>query len=96
MVLLLDNGGVRTLWSLLALQKLIEYIAIEEERDGVAHSFFPDAYPGGISQFPLPEEEQLGIDKALSWEKHIKSLVPTRRYLPCHYFDDISGAGTGS
>lgn len=96
MVLLLDGEGVRTLWNLLALQQLMRFIADREERDGIAHSFFPQAYPEDLFQSLLQDAGRLRVNEALSGEDKIKSMDATRRYLPCHYFDHICGSGTGS
>ncbi|KAL9106719.1 MAG: hypothetical protein Q9227_008288 [Pyrenula ochraceoflavens] len=79
-LLSLDGGGVRTYWTLLALDHLMMTISrIERGFDEnlvvglpLDHSFSPEQYP--------PELEHLPKD---------------RRYLPCHYFDYICGTSTG-
>ena len=94
-----DGGGIRGYWSLLALEKLMEFVAAEEEKlnDGeVLHSFDPETLPPNVSQVPLTEEEQRHIQSLGLSEHPIGRVPPTHRYLPCHYFDQIGGSSTGA
>ena len=92
-----DGGGIRGYWSLLALEKLMEYIARKEEKDGETyHSFSPQSWPENVSQVPLTEQENSGMKDAYSEEEKVRKLSCTRRYLPCHYFDHICGSSTGA
>ena len=93
---MIDGGGIRGYWSLLALQKLIEYIGGEEEECGSFHSFDPQKWPENVYQVPLTEEEERPIKEAYDPEVKMRHLPRTRRYLPCHYFDHICGSSTGA
>ena len=80
-ILSLDGGGVRGLSSLLILQELMENIAkLERAADPKATS---SAYS------PLIDCLQ---DRSLPLTNDTNS---TSFYLPCHYFDYISGTSTG-
>ena len=92
----IDGGGIRGYWSLLALQTLMEYISHEEEREEVYHSFHPEKWPDNVHQAPLTEEEERPIKAAYDREIQMRNLPRTRRYLPCHYFDHICGSSTGA
>ena len=94
-----DGGGILSYWSLLALEKLMEYIAVEEERlnDGESlHSFYPNDLPPNVSQIPLTEKEKRHIQEWDLEEDPVGKVPRTRRYLPCHYFDQIGGSSTGA
>ena len=82
-----DSGGVRGYWSLLALGKLMEFIADEESRFNeygeVLHSFHPEEWPQGRSGIDYDDYDAF------------RRLTPEQRFLPCHYFDCICGIGTG-
>lgn len=93
---LTDGGGIRGYWSLLALDKLMEYIAEVEGKDQVHHSFAPQDYPENVSQGPFTDEELRKLDEADAAEARCCALNKTRRYLPCHYFDYICGTSTGA
>ncbi|KAI9712378.1 MAG: hypothetical protein M1820_001591 [Bogoriella megaspora] len=97
-ILSLDGGGVRGIWSLMALEKLMEWIAIEEiEQSGsdtpVQHSFHPEPFPGHVSHGPFDKGgDGRHPEKASEYETWKES----RKYLPCHYFDIIGGSSTGA
>ena len=101
-----DGGGVRGLWSLLVLQKLMKYIAEEEEKNEyyeegdalVYHSFHPQNFPFELSTaVDLSSEERQKYKTAGdNYEAKIRALPEARRYLPCHYFDYICGSSTGA
>ena len=80
----------------------MEYIADAEAEPSdhanpVYHSFSPLLYPTNVSQGPLTEEEMEEQTKATdSVDDRCLALKPTRRYLPCHYFDYICGSSTGA
>ena len=96
---LTDGGGIRGYWSLLALDKLMEYIAVKEEKDNdETHcSFSPEGWPENVSQVPLTEEELNEVSNASNSSKaRARATSKTRRYLPCHYFDYIGGSSTGA
>ena len=93
---LADGGGIRGYWSLLVLQKLMENIAAkEEEDDETFHSFHPQAWPRDVSIAPLTKEEKNRVSKTEDEEDKARALQCARRYLPCHYFDNICGSSTG-
>ena len=96
-----DGGGIRGYWSLLALQKLMEYVAAEEGRydeDGeVLHSFHPQKWPEHVSQIPLDAaDERKAINNASDSDARCRVMHRARRFLPCHYFDYICGSSTGA
>ena len=94
-----DGGGIRGYWSLLALQKLMEYVAAEEERceEGeVLHSFHPQEWPEHVSQIPLDAAEEIRFNNASDSDGKCGAIHRTRRFLPCHYFDYICGSSTGA
>lgn len=93
---LIDGGGIRGYWTLLALQTLVDYIGAEEEREGIHHSFHPQKWPENVYQAPLTPEEEARINEAYDPEVKTRKLPRTRRYLPCHYFDHICGSSTGA
>ena len=67
----------------------MEYIALEEERieSRVSSSFFPQLWPGHMSQTPLLQENN---------DEVVRQLPSAQKYLPCHYFDYICGSSTGA
>lgn len=96
-----DGGGIRGYWSLLALQKLMEYIADEEQRFEkdveILHSFCPEPWPEYVSQIPLSAADELErIEKAGDLNQKCRAMFKARRFLPCHYFDHICGSSTGA
>ena len=94
-----DGGGIRGLWSLLALEKLMEFIAEVEEKkndEEIYHSFHPKKWPKDVSQIPLTDDQQSRSDEATSDDDKARVLPCARRYLPCHYFDNICGSSTGA
>jgi hypothetical protein len=96
--LLADGGGIRGLWSLLVLLKLMGIIAEEEENlatdDSERHSFYPQDFPANVSHLDMNEEESQRLYHIQSHEEY-KAWDRERRYLPCHYFDYIGGTSTG-
>ncbi|KAG8531352.1 uncharacterized protein KY384_002981 [Bacidia gigantensis] len=95
-VLVMEGGGVRSYWTLLLLEVLINYIAELEEASESTHSFHPLPYPENVSQIPLTSQEGAHTDQSgMMDDDQIRELPPTRRYLPCHYFDLICGERTG-
>ncbi|KAL8788947.1 MAG: hypothetical protein Q9195_007063 [Heterodermia aff. obscurata] len=100
-LLSLDGGGIRGYWSLLALEKLMGYIATEEGRFDedreVLHSFHPQGLPDDVSQIPPDAiEERRNINNASDADGRYRAMHRTRRFLPCHYFDFICGSSTGA
>ena len=98
-----DGGGIRVYWSLLVLEKLMEHIAKVEQNTyhelgptPVLHSFSPEPYPEDCSQEQFSREEQKAWNEAVGEDNKMRARHPTRRYLPCHYFDTICGSSTGS
>ena len=93
-----DGGGIRGYWSLLVLQKLMEFVAEAEEKCDrqIYHSFHPEPWPDNVSQIPLTHEEQERAGKANDGQHKARVLPQARRYLPCHYFDNVCGSSTGA
>lgn len=96
-----DGGGIRGYWSLLALQKLMEYVAAREaeldENGEVLHSFHPHEWPDNVSQIPSSAVEELrAINNAEGRKEQCRAMHTARRFLPCHYFDYICGSSTGA
>ena len=92
----IDGGGIRGYWSLLVLQKLMEFIGIEEEKDGCLHSFQPGDWPDNVYQTGLTNEEEERRKRVYDPQRQFSELLHARRYLPCHYFDYICGSSTGA
>ena len=95
-----DGGGIRGYWSLLALNKLMEFVADEEETSEHDdqrhdHSFVPHEWPSHVSHV-WNEEERRRLDDLKAHEKEYVALDKQKRYLPCHYFDYIGGTSTGA
>ena len=95
-----DGGGIRGYWSLLALNRLMEYVA-EAERDPKFedeephdHSFVPERWPSNVTHFPT-KQEAADLEALDSHEEEYTALIHSKRYLPCHYFDYIGGSSTG-
>ena len=74
----------------------MDYIGDEEEKEGIPHSFYPQAWPENVCQAPLTDEEARPIMAAYDAEMKLRALPRTRRYLPCHYFDHVCGSNTGA
>ncbi|KAF2849951.1 FabD/lysophospholipase-like protein, partial [Plenodomus tracheiphilus IPT5] len=94
-----DGGGIRGYWTLLVLERLVEYIAVEEESYiGVGTS---EANGGSTSAqtphphsfYPMPFPENVVHHEGVV--KPYEELSPAERFLPCHYFDYICGSSTG-
>ena len=96
-----DGGGTRIYWSLLALQKLMEYVAAEEqpravEEPEILHSFYPEDWPGKVSLQRSTELEECDeVTKTQDRQAALRMMSKARRFLPCHYFDIICGSSTG-
>lgn len=93
-----DGGGIRGYWSLLALEMLMEFVAEAEEKGDrrTYHSFHPEPWPNHVSQVPHTEEENNRIEDADNKADKARVLPRARRYLPCHYFDNVCGSSTGA
>jgi len=102
-----DGGGIRGWWSLLVLNSLLEYIeVVEMELAGEEynspkglHSFWPQEHPVHVSHVPLNDEETQRLRDAEQTDDQrarLRALRPSRRFLPCHYFDFIIGSSTGA
>jgi hypothetical protein len=93
---------MRGLWSLHAVEKLMECIAdLEEEFDGDGgphlHSFEPIPWPPSLRLEPDTNDEKRNVEHAGdSVEAKFAAISKARRYLPCHYFDCICGSSTGA
>lgn len=73
------------------------YIATEEGREEVLHSFQPLDLPDDVSQIPPDAtEEWRNINNASDAVGRRRAMHKTRRFLPCHYFDFICGSSTGA
>lgn len=104
-----DGGGIRGYWSLLMLEELMNKIEVEERKyrqngdseeddfDGL-HSFFPEPWPKNVSHRPYEPDEEDELRRASSNDTtaECRALKPSRRFLPCHYFDYIFGSSTGA
>ncbi|KAK3984988.1 acyl transferase/acyl hydrolase/lysophospholipase [Cladorrhinum sp. PSN332] len=94
-VLTFDGGGVRGYYSLLHLDKLMECIAEAEHRLHEAEPELARAQtPEDLSSFsPHPMPEYVNHPRGNS-----PGEQPPRHasFLPCHYFDYISGTSTGA
>lgn len=83
-----DGGGIRGYWTLLVLEKLMEYIGekerLEEGQDssGDLHSFLPNPEPANVTQSVIDPNTSVRYTAAV-------------KFLPCHYFDVICGSSTG-
>jgi hypothetical protein len=95
-----DGGGIRGLWSLYALEKLMEYIADAEEvfanGDSHAHSFLPMPWPSTLRLVHVTNEEKRNLKHATDELGEVAAMSKAKRYLPCHYFDCIGGSSTGA
>ncbi|OCL12827.1 FabD/lysophospholipase-like protein [Glonium stellatum] len=78
-VLSLDGGGVRGLCSLYILRRLMSTVREMEESHGTLYS----------AQSLLPDNDVDSKEKRCS-ESRLKGV-----FLPCHYFDYITGTSTG-
>ena len=75
----------------------MEFIAEAEEKDSSTfHSFYPQRWPRDVSQVPLNENEKILVNDAESEEDKARAHRCARRYLPCHYFDNVCGSSTGA
>ena len=89
---LVDGGGIRGYWSLLILERLMEYIAIEERRTVIVNeqgqdtyvlsSFYPERYPDHVSQLPLPPQRQEEGHLSSTDDERLRAIPQERRYLP--------------
>ncbi|KAK0713705.1 acyl transferase/acyl hydrolase/lysophospholipase [Lasiosphaeria miniovina] len=84
-VLTFDGGGVRGYYSLLQLQKLFEYIEIEEKAQNERLDAMERMRPEDLSSF-----------SPCGQPRHMSHCPTFRPYLPCHYFDYIGGTSTGA
>ena len=77
----------------------MDCIGVEEEglddREAL-HSFDPLDFPPNVSQSPLTDKEKEEIRETCDSEDMVRNLPRTRRYLPCHYFDQIGGSSFGA
>ena len=94
----IDGGGIRGLWSLMALEKLMEYIGDKEEKleTDAIHSFYPSEMPFNVSQITPTAHERRQNERSGTLREQICGTPRPRRYLPCHYFDLICGSSTGA
>lgn len=63
------------------------------------HSFWPQERPSHVSHVPLNDEESHNLRDAEQTDDQracLRALRPSRRFLPCHYFDFIIGSSTGA
>lgn len=92
----LDGGGVRGYWSLLALEKLMEYVGEEELRQNQnsTHSYYPLKYLPYTTHVDCKGHDTTTTCAESGWEQ-VSGLSYAQRYLPCHYFDFIGGSSTG-
>lgn len=92
-------------WSLLILEALMNEIAQEEEIcvedeeddfDGL-HSFWPEQWPSNVSHRPYDPDEEARLEEVSSDDRAAicRALNPSRRFLPCHYFDYIFRSSSG-
>jgi hypothetical protein len=78
-----DGGGVRGYYSLLLLKYLMQHIQEEEQ---LAEQRKPNNTAHNLSSFsPCEQPRDCSV-----------STIPESRFLPCHYFDYISGTSTGA
>jgi len=67
----------------------------EDGFDGL-HSFWPEQWPENVSHGPFNEDEvKNGVNNSDPLSR-CSAMKPSRRYLPCHYFDYIFGSSTGA
>jgi hypothetical protein len=69
------------------------------------HSFWPEEYPPNVSHVPPTGPESSINDQYEQYRderdahdaspENFRRWQPSRRYLPCHYFDYIAGTSTG-
>ncbi|KAK3321368.1 acyl transferase/acyl hydrolase/lysophospholipase [Cercophora scortea] len=93
-VLSFDGGGIRGIFSLLVLKRLMEYVRLEEEavpQDPEEQRLLRQLSPNLITSSFWPCDLPNHVS-------HIREQHTPRaytRYLPCHYFDFICGTSTG-
>ena len=74
----------------------MDCIAVEEECYDALHSFDPLDFPLNVTQAPLTDKEKQKVRQSCGSEDLLRNVPRTRRYLPCHYFDQIGGSSTGA
>ena len=103
---LIDGGGIRGIWTLLTLERLMDHVGrVEEAQEGhdedgyigdgrkTCSSFLPLDYPKNVSHVHPKEQQRSGRQSS---NHACDSISRSRRYLPCHYFDYIGGSSTGA
>ncbi|KAI9699600.1 MAG: hypothetical protein M1820_007099 [Bogoriella megaspora] len=85
----LDGGGIRGIWTLFAIETLMDYVADEEMKQSkpAEHSFDPVPFPKYVSHGPFLSHED---------KNDHESWMNSRKFLPCHYFDIVCGSSTGA
>lgn len=67
-------------------------IEMKHPDGAAAHSFSPMEYPSSVSQLHDNDAET----RSKRVKDGVQALDPSRRYLPCYYFDYIRGTSTGA
>ena len=63
----------------------------EKQDEPLYHSFSREGWPGELS-----EKDSVAMDDTNSPEEFWQAIPRNKRYLPCHYFDQIGGSSTGA
>ena len=92
----IDGGGIRGLWTLLTIQRLMTYIG-ELEESVIEHSTNGNTACSSFSPHPYPQNATHVRGKNRQGPGCRYCDTPLAgRYLPCHYFDTICGTSTGA